>query len=84
MTQSQLQIKALAVHPHGDVADAGPGIEPGDRRHEESATLVEHGGDATSDGDAASTPPIRDPVPPSPKRASPLDQTGWARSTIVS
>jgi len=25
---SQLQIKALAVHPSGNVADAGPGIEP--------------------------------------------------------
>src|SRR5437867_11009231 len=26
---SQLQIIALAVHPDGDVADAGPGVEPG-------------------------------------------------------
>ena len=26
---SQLQIEALTVHPDGDVADAGPGVEPG-------------------------------------------------------
>jgi len=26
---SQLKIEALAVHPDGDVADAGPGVEPG-------------------------------------------------------
>jgi len=25
----KLQIEALAVHPDGDVAEAGPGIEPG-------------------------------------------------------
>src|SRR5262249_2204184 len=25
----QLQVVALAVHAHGDVADTGPGVEPG-------------------------------------------------------
>ena len=29
VVSSQLQIVAQAVHPHGDVADAGPGVEPG-------------------------------------------------------
>src|SRR5215471_19338818 len=28
----QLEIEALAVHAHGDVADAGPGVEPGPER----------------------------------------------------
>jgi hypothetical protein len=28
------QIVALAVHPDGDVADAGPGVEPGAERVE--------------------------------------------------
>jgi hypothetical protein len=32
----QLQIKALAVHADGDVADAGPGVEPGPQRPERS------------------------------------------------
>jgi ABC transporter substrate binding protein len=26
---SQLEVEALTVHSHGDVADAGPGVEPG-------------------------------------------------------
>ena len=30
----ELKIVALAVHPHSDVADAGPGVEPGAERPE--------------------------------------------------
>src|SRR5262245_12374216 len=30
----QLEVEALAVHPHGDVADAGPGVQPGAQRPE--------------------------------------------------
>src|SRR5262249_20745402 len=32
----QLEVEALAVHPHGDVADAGPGVEPGAERPQRS------------------------------------------------
>ena len=30
----ELKVVALARHPHGDVADAGPGVEPGAQRVE--------------------------------------------------
>jgi len=62
MVLRQLEVEALTVHARGDVADAGPGVEPGahrperavvrghrepgeaERRHEESAALVNHAG----------------------------------------
>src|SRR5262249_27572597 len=37
----QLEIETLTVHPHGDVADAGPGIEPGAQRVQR-AVVREH------------------------------------------
>src|SRR5213593_4460374 len=47
---SQLQIVALTVHPHGDVADAGPRIEPGAERVERA---VVRGHRAPSEADSS-------------------------------
>src|SRR5262249_18344233 len=44
----QLQVEALAVHPHGHVADAGPGVEPGAQRPER-AVVGRHGAGGESD-----------------------------------
>ena len=34
LRQLEVEIETLTVHPHGDVADAGPGVEPGAQRPE--------------------------------------------------
>jgi hypothetical protein len=49
-----LQVEALAVHPHGDVADAGPCVEP--RAHQSQlrrGVRHEHGGERGADAAAA-------------------------------
>src|SRR4029453_18000176 len=45
---SQLEIVALSVHPHGDVAGAGPGVEPRPERMER-AVVRGHGAPGEAD-----------------------------------
>ena len=45
----QLQVEALAVHPNGYVADAGPGVEPGAQRVQ-GKIVREHRAPGEADG----------------------------------
>ena len=53
----QLEIKALVVHPEGDVADAGPGVQPG-AQHVERAVVRRSGEPGEAEGGSQESAPL--------------------------